>query len=156
MLIYRVSETASYILIIFLAFGGFSIAAYINHHKKNIKEALVCPLKANCDTVIHSDYSKFLGIPVEILGMIYYGLIAVNYGLIVAFPGLETLASTLLVMTLCAFVFSIYLTLIQAFAIKNWCTWCLISASICVAIFSIASVHSPLFSALFSNILLTL
>ncbi|MDP3696963.1 MAG: vitamin K epoxide reductase family protein [Candidatus Taylorbacteria bacterium] len=152
------SQISAYVLIIFLAFGGFLIALYIRHHKKNIQEALICPLKANCDTVIHSDYSKFLGIPVEILGTIYYIFIAVGYGLIVIFPtlGLPLIASGLMFATVCAFTFSIYLTLIQAFILKNWCTWCLISAVICVAIFAIDASTSPLFSALFSNFYISL
>jgi len=152
------SQTSAYVLIIFLAFGGFLIARYIRHHKKNVEEALVCPLRANCDMVIHSDYSKFLGIPIEALGMVYYSLLAVSYGLLVIFPVLNQplVASSLLFATVCAFVFSIYLTLIQAFVIKNWCTWCLISATICGAVFAIDASTSPLFSALFSSIFLSL
>lgn len=147
-----------YVIIIFLGFGGFLIASYIRHHKKNIQEALICPLKANCDAVIHSDYSKFLGMPVENLGMAYYVLIAVGYGLIIIFPSLESplVASGLMFATVCAFAFSIYLTLIQAFALRNWCTWCLISAGICVAIFALAAANSPLFSGLFSVMILGL
>ena len=125
------------VIIIFLAFVGYLIAAYIRHHKKNSKEKLVCPLKANCDEVIHSDYSKFLGISVEILGMFYYGLIAVAYGLFVVFPITETTVTVFLIhsASAAAFLFSFYLILVQAFAIKNWCTWCLISASISASIF---------------------
>lgn len=150
------SQTSSYVLIIFLAFGGFLIARYIRHHKKNSKESLICPLKANCDTVIHSDYSKLLGIPIEVLGMIYYASLAVVYGLIIIFPGLGTpmFVSSLLFATVCAFVFSIYLTMVQAFILKNWCTWCIISATICASIFALDAVNSPLFSGLFSNIFL--
>ena len=152
------SQNAIYTLIIFLAFGGFLIATYIRHHKKNVKEALVCPLKANCDTVIHSDYSKFLGIPLEILGMVYYGVLAISYGLIVIFPGFGTplVASGLMFASVCAFAFSIYLTLLQAFVLKNWCTWCIISACICASIFALDAVNSPLFSGLFSSVILGL
>lgn len=151
------SQTSAYVLIIFLAFGGFLIARYIRHHKKNVQEALVCPLKANCDTVIHSDYSQIFGIPVEILGMVYYCFVAVSYGAIVIFPflGLPLIASGLMLASVFAFVFSIYLTFVQAFILKNWCTWCLISAVICAAIFAIDASTSPLFSGLFSNILLS-
>src|SRR3989344_4608754 len=130
------SQGAAYTIIIFLAFIGFLIATYIRHHKKNVKEALICPLKANCDTVIHSDYSRFLGIPLEVLGMIYYGLLALSYGLLIVFPsfGIPLIVSGLMVASICAFLFSIYLTIVQAFVIKNWCTWCIISATICAAI----------------------
>ena len=137
-------------IIIFLAFGGFLIAFYLRHHKKNVKESLICPLKANCDTVIHSDYSKFLSIPLEILGMIYYGLLAISYGLLIVFPSLGTplIVSGLIFVSVCAFTFSVYLTFIQAFVLKNWCTWCIISACICATIFAIDVSNSPLFSAL--------
>ena len=150
------SQTSAYVLIIFLAFGGFLIARYIWHHKKNSQEALVCPLRANCDTVIHSDYSKLLGIPIEIIGMVYYGLLAVSYGFILIFPvlGQTIFVSCLLLASIMAFLFSIYLTLVQAFVIKNWCTWCLISASICATIFVLDVVTSPFFSAFFSNLFL--
>lgn len=150
------SQTSAYVLIIFLAFGGFLIARYIWHHKKNSQEALVCPLKTNCDTVIHSDFSKFLGIPIEIIGMIYYASLSVSYGFIIIFPALgQTIfVSFLLLASILAFIFSVYLTMVQAFVIKNWCTWCLISASICATIFVLDVVTSPLFSALFSNMIL--
>src|SRR3989338_6874072 len=140
MLIFRVSQSAAYTILIFLSFSGFLIANYIRHHKKNVKEVLVCPLKANCDTVIHSDYSKFLGVPVEILGILYYGLIAVSYGLFIVLPETAT-SSTLFFVhsaSALAFIFSIYLTLVQAFALKNWCTWCIVSAVISASIFLIS------------------
>src|SRR3989338_6852915 len=152
------TQLSYYVIIIFLGFGGFLIASYIRHHKKNVKEALVCPLKANCDSVIHSDYSRFMGMPVENLGMVYYVLIAVGYGLLIIFPSLELpiIASGLMFASICAFVFSIYLTLIQAFALKNWCTWCLISATIWATIFALAAYDSPFLAPLFSNIFLSL
>ena len=152
------SQTTTYVLVIFLSFGGFNIARYIRHHKKNVEEPLVCPLRANCDHVIHSDYSKFLGMPLEILGMVYYGLLAVSYGLIIIFSVFDPpiIDSILLFIVTCAFIFSLYLTLLQAFVIKNWCTWCLISFVICATIFILASSASPLYSALFSNIFLSL
>ena len=151
-------QIADFVIIIFLGFGGFLIASYIRHHKKNVKEALVCPLKANCDTVIHSDYSKFMGVPVEILGMVYYVSIAVSYGLSVIFPNIYVplFASGLLAATVFAFLFSIYLTLVQAFILKNWCTWCLISAGFCSIIFALSASDSPFLAPLFSSVILSL
>lgn len=126
-----------YTILIFAAFGGFLLAFYIRH-KKRTHETLICPLNSSCDAVIYSDYSKFLGIPVEILGLLYYGLIAVSYALFLAVPALALPIAIFgaLVLTAAAFMFSLYLTFIQAFAIKQWCTWCLISAGICTIIFA--------------------
>ena len=144
MLIFRVSQSAAYTILIFLSFSGFLIANYIRHHKKNVKEVLVCPLKANCDTVIHSDYSKFLGVPVEVLGMFYYGLTALSYGVFIVFPETATSVNLFLIhsISFLAFMFSIYLTFVQAFALKNWCTWCIVSASISASIFLISVYNS--------------
>jgi len=127
------------ILIIFAAFIGFLIVSYIAH-KKRAQEVLVCPIGSDCNAVIHSKYSNFLGIPLEFLGIIYYGVIAVGYGIILAYPeiSLPFLKFGLVTMTLLAFLFSLYLTFIQAFVIKEWCAWCLTSALICSVIFSLA------------------
>src|SRR3989344_2005836 len=129
----------SYIIIIFIAFSGFLLAAYIRH-KKVYKETLVCPLKANCDTVIFSDYSKFFGVPVELLGMAYYLMVAVAYGFFLSVPVdmPHFLLSGIFFATIAAFFFSLYLAYIQAFTLKQWCTWCLVSAGFCTVIFFLA------------------
>src|SRR3989338_1412986 len=133
----------SYVIIIFIAFAGFLLAAYIRH-KKVSKETLICPLRANCDTVIFSDYSKFFGIPVELLGMAYYLTIAVAYGVFVSVSAEmpQLLVFGVFSATVVAFLFSLYLTFVQAFALKQWCTLCLISASICTVIFGLAILAS--------------
>lgn len=127
------------IILIFAAFGGFLLAFYIRH-KKSSHEKMVCPLDSDCDAVIYSDYSKFFGIPVEIIGLFYYGAIAISYSLFLAFPHFAPplIVFAVLTLTIAAFLFSLYLTFIQAFAIKQWCAWCLMSAGICAVIFATA------------------
>lgn len=119
------------IFIALLATIGFILASYIRSHKKNEKP-LVCPLEGSCETVVHSEYSTLFGIPLELLGMIYYGLIAVSYIFIILFEYLVPgyVSTILLILSLIAFIFSLYLTAVQAFVIHHWCTWCLFSASI--------------------------
>lgn len=128
----------SYILIIFLAFGGFVLASYIHHKKSAKKEHFICPMKGHCSAVVNSDFSKFLGIPVELLGMVYYIATAIGYGLISAVPSLAWLTPILLVTSVLAFLFSVYLTFIQIFSLKTFCTWCLISAGLCTLIAALA------------------
>lgn len=128
----------AHIVSIFLAFGGFLLSAYI-FHKKRSGETMVCPLKANCDTVIYSDYGKFFYVPLELLGMGYYAFVALSYAAFVVAP---TLANPMTVFilsgfTIIAFLFSLYLTFIQAFTLKQWCTWCLCSAGISTLILGI-------------------
>lgn len=132
-------NTFLHIIVIFAAFGGFLLAFYIRH-KKQKRETMVCPLDSDCDAVIYSPYSKFFGIPVEILGLLYYGVVAIAYACFVVFPTLIVSPSlfTVLLVTTAALLFSLYLTFLQAFTIRQWCTWCLMSAGLCAIIFASA------------------
>src|SRR3989338_6949307 len=121
--------------IIFIAFSGFFLAAYLFHKKRRKHEPFICPLRANCSEVMHSDYSQFLGIPVEVLGLFYYALLALVHGLVLMQDSLRWLDSYLLLASSAALLFSLYLTAIQIVALKKFCTWCLLSATFCLAIF---------------------
>ncbi len=123
-------------LICILSFSGFFIARHI-HQKKKSPQPLVCPMRLNCHAVVHSDYSRFMGVPLEIFGMVYYILIALSY-LYLVFVSfhLSVLVTTILVvLSLGAFLFSIYLTLVQLLVLREGCFWCFISAFISVVIF---------------------
>ena len=126
-------------LIALCSLSGFSLALFI-HFKKKQPAPLVCPIGHSCDPVVHSDYSRFMGMPVEILGILYYFIILTSYFLFSMYPGLrtDTLELTLLSLSGAAFLFSVYLTAVQAFVLKEWCTWCLISATLCVIIFTLS------------------
>ncbi len=136
------------------SFLGFSVATYIYLHK-NKKKPLVCPLKSNCEKVIHSDYSKFFGVPVEILGMIYYFLVLlISLGSLL-FSGLihPSIFSFALGLTILAFLFSLYLTFIQLFVLREICIWCLTSAlaSTLIFIFSLSVYNYNLNQFLINN-----
>ena len=124
------------LLIILSAFSGFSIAVFI-YFKKKKSAPLVCPIGHSCDPVVHSDYSRFMCVPVEIMGACYYFGILASYSLLYMYPSMEaeTIKATLLVVSGIAFLFSAYLTAVQAFILKEWCTWCLFSAALCTIIF---------------------
>ncbi len=123
-------------IILLCALGGLSLAIFI-HFKKKQPESLLCPIGHSCDPVVHSDYSRFCCIPVELLGTLYYFLILVSYSLLFMYPAMKTesVEMVLLAVSGLAFLFSIYLTGVQAFILKEWCTWCLFSATLCAIIF---------------------
>ncbi|HXK35040.1 MAG TPA: vitamin K epoxide reductase family protein [Candidatus Paceibacterota bacterium] len=122
------------IILILLGLAGLSIAAYIRHTKL-YAEKLICPIGFDCNAVVKSDYSRFLGIPVELIGTGYYTLVAIGYflGLFQILP--PGFVFLLAVSSLIAFLFSLYLTAIQAFLLRQWCSWCLISAGLSTIIF---------------------
>ncbi|MDP3880588.1 MAG: vitamin K epoxide reductase family protein [bacterium] len=127
-----------YTIIAALAWAGFFVCVYI-HSKKTKNQPMLCYVGADCDKVVHSQYSKFFGIPLEYLGMIYYALLGFSYPAVLLFPSLAnpTFAFILFGLTVAAFLFSIYLIAIQAFALGEWCTWCLFSAGISTIIVTI-------------------
>lgn len=106
---------------------------------------MVCPAGTSCEEVVHSEFSKFLGIPLELIGLFYYGLIFTGYAAFLIFPGIIVLplpSFLFLVLSFSAFLFSAYLTFVQAFFLRQWCTWCLISAAISTFIFILAAYFS--------------
>lgn len=124
--------------IVFIAFGGFLLSLFLFHKKRRKSEPFVCPLHGKCSEVIHSDYSRFLGIHVEILGLAYYALVALGHGVVLGFPQtLGWLNLPLLIASSAAFLFSMYLTFIQVVALRKLCTWCLLSAMFCLLIFGV-------------------
>lgn len=114
-----------------LSLAGFSIAAVIAHHKA-AKKPLVCPLSTRCDLVTESAHSRFMGIHNEHLGLLYYALVAVLFVVSIFAPSLLGVFTPLALVALPAVgcMFSVYLTLLQAFVIRQWCMWCLGSAAV--------------------------
>lgn len=133
-----------HIILTIVGISGFSLANYIYRCKHKVKP-LVCPLRSNCDEVVRSKYSKLFGIPLEVLGMVYYGFVTVIHALMIFMPSLATNWELILglVASSAAFLFSIYLTSIQAFVLKEWCTWCLTSATFCLIIFVTTYLSAP-------------
>ncbi|OHA19450.1 MAG: hypothetical protein A3H13_00570 [Candidatus Taylorbacteria bacterium RIFCSPLOWO2_12_FULL_48_11] len=128
-----------YLVIIAAGVAGFFLSLHI-HRKKRAQERLVCPIGFDCDAVIHSKYSSFLGVPLEVGGMLYYAAISIVYILLLTIPDLFPNSTSLvaLVISGIALLFSIYLTGVQMFVIKQWCSWCLISAVLSAVIFAAA------------------
>lgn len=130
------------ILILFIGFAGILLALYLHHKKQEKKEAFICPLHGNCSDVIQSKFSKFMGVPVEWIGVFYYAAITIGYGLHISFSENGWLLLLLSVLSTSAFLFSVYLTFIQVVALRKVCTWCLLSAAFCTAIFSLTMISA--------------
>lgn len=126
-----------------LAIIGFAVAAYLRS-KKHKEHGVVCPFRTKCDTVIQSGHAKFMGVPVEMLGMLYYGVLAASYATLAFVPEAATplFLFVLLLATTGALFFSLYLVAIQAFVIRAWCAWCLLSAFVSLSIFALTLLTS--------------
>lgn len=125
-----------------LGICGLMVARHIYRHKNNNKNPLICPIRFDCHAVTHSNYSKLFGIPVEILGMIYYATIALAYFLFIftAEATRPSIIGFIIFLSFVAFLFSIYLIGVQIFILKKGCSWCIVSALICFFIFILSAV----------------
>jgi len=88
-----------------------------------------------CDTVRASSYAHLFGVPLPAFGVLMY----VSVALLVFAESLvsarlaELIRQAVAVIAGAAFLFSLYLTGIEAFVLHAWCTWCMISA-VCVTL----------------------
>jgi len=121
------------ILIGFIAgIVGLATAFYI-FYKKNKKAPLMCPRRSDCTSVVTGKYSTILGVPNDILGILYYAAFSIIFGILLA-----GFTMPLLLVKLIAGIgvlFTIYLIAVQAFVIRVWCVWCLVSAVCAVVLF---------------------
>lgn len=130
-----------YLAIIAFALWGIGITVRIYREKRK-GGPMVCPLGADCKEVVTSEFSSFLGIGLEIFGILYYLLILISYTILLLFPQIfnDFAMFVLTGFTIGAFLFSLYLTFVQAFYLKSWCTWCLISAGVSTTIFTLSTI----------------
>ena len=126
-----VPNKAVVILFIF-AILGFSDASFltIEHYQNRIPPCTT----AGCETVLTSTYSSMFGVPVALLGMIYYLVIAL--GLFAHIEGKhEPSLRAVLLLTVFGFLMSLWFVGAQAFLIHAWCLYCLGSATISTILF---------------------
>jgi thiol-disulfide isomerase/thioredoxin len=113
-----------------IAVLGIGVAAYLAYVEVNQVTA-VCGPVGHCNLVQSSAYARILGIPVAMLGIASYATALFLWFVQRLVPqGLAKAAAQLGLIALTVFgtLFSIYLTLVELFAIRAVCAWCLSSA----------------------------
>lgn len=95
--------------------------------------------------LINDKYSYFLDMPLDVLGMLYYGGLAIAYTAILAMPSIATPFFFFLIIsaTAAALIFSLYLIFIQAFNLRRWCGLCILSFELCAFLFMVATSINP-------------
>lgn len=118
-----------------LALIAFAIAAYLTYERHQGQNAL-CPIGGGgCETVAHSSYSKFGGIPVS-----YFGMLGALTVLVLCIRPELVLASLRFVVIGVGAAFSWYLTSLEATEIHAYCVWCLGSATVWSLLVVVAAV----------------
>jgi uncharacterized membrane protein len=103
------------------ALAGIAVAGYLTWVHFD-EAALVCVAGGGCETVQESEYAEIAGIPVALLGLVSYSIVA---ALVVwDAPTARLIAASLAVVGL---LFSLYLLALQLFVIDAVCLWCLVN-----------------------------
>lgn len=130
--------TSLAVIVLVIAVLGFADASYltVEHFKGTIPP---CSIVSGCETVLTSSYSAIFGIPVSLLGAIYYLIIAIG-----TFAYLDTKKTVVLkwalALTVFGLVMSLWFIFLQAFIVDAWCLYCLGSAATSIALFVMANV----------------
>ena len=111
--------------VLLVAFAGFLDATYLTA-KKFTGSTLNCYFFGGCDAVNASPYSNLFGQPLSLYGAVFYLLVLLTT--VYYLQTKNSNASKLLVfLTAFGFFFAIYTFSLQAFVIKAWCLYCVIS-----------------------------
>lgn len=105
---------------------GLADTLYLIYHKlKGTDVACLFFPKEWCRTVQYSPYSKTMGIPNSVAGFgMYVVILSLTWlyaGSLIPFWPIQTIVTF-------GFIFSMYFTYVQAFILKAFCTWCVVSA----------------------------
>lgn len=121
-----------------LAFAGLGIALYLAYVEIT-KVAAVCGPVGECNIVQSSLYAFIFGIPVAVLGSLFYlGILGVWLLLRLAGTSWAKWTPTMFLgLTTLGVLFSIYLTALELLVIKAVCAWCLGSAVVTTLLFLI-------------------
>lgn len=121
--------------------GVFSLIGFIDATYLSAEHFLglipPCTLLQGCEQVTTSAYSVILGVPVALLGAIFY--LAVMIGVLLYLQTQqEKIIASVVYASWAGLAAAVYFTYIQAFVIHAYCQYCLLSAVTSTLIFIVA------------------
>ncbi len=133
--------TSLVIILLVIALLGFADSVFLTiKHLQNVVPP--CSLTSGCEDVLTSSYSTLAGIPVALLGALYYLAVMIGLFIYIESENLNILKMALL-LTSIGFVFSVFFVFLQVFIIKSLCMYCLISALTSILLFAISTYIFP-------------
>jgi uncharacterized membrane protein len=124
-----------------LSWLAFGVAAYLAWHAVTSSSIAGCGVGSHngCDVVLNSSWSKWLGIPVAVLGLACYATLATLSVMLAIQSGVSRWITTAFVLmaTLAAGA-SLWFIALQIFAIGDFCLFCLTTDVLGIAIGALA------------------
>ena len=125
----------SYVAIVLLSLIGLADALYLTvEHVTG--QSVRCTIVAGCSEVLSSSYAVVAGIPLATVGAAAY--FSVFSLATLAVFGYRIAARLLFPLTALMVLVSLWLIYLQAFVIRAFCQFCLLSAAITIVLFVIA------------------
>ncbi len=123
-------------LIFIFSLLGLGVSAFLLY-EYSLNTPIICPLGGGCDIVRSSPYSRFLGISLPVLGIAFYLMVAS-----LSIARSQKLSSKIFfklqfLISAAGVGFGIYLTSLEAFVIKAYCFWCVLSFIISAVILTL-------------------
>ncbi|MCL5125327.1 MAG: vitamin K epoxide reductase family protein [Deltaproteobacteria bacterium] len=124
-------------IIFMLAIVGFLVAGYVLKGYL-AKTSVYCPAGGGCDVVRNSPYAWPLGVPVPAFGFLGYTIILVLSFLRTVKPKNDkVLLDGILGMAIFGTLFVTGFSIVEAFLIKRFCFWCVVSSVTMYTIFGL-------------------
>ena len=118
-----------------LAAGGAAIMGYLTYiHYANARSFCDISEKVSCDIVTTSIYSEIFGVPVSVLGLLYF---AVTLFIMIRLPAARAFRAVFF-LTAFAIAPSLYLTLAEILLIKSFCVLCESSKLLMVGLLAVS------------------
>ena len=112
-------------ILLVAAFAGMVDSTYVTLHSSQ-GFVIPCGFAGGCDQVLNSPYSKIFEIPISWLGLGFYVTVAATS--LFALFGFEKTLRLSFAAAVPAFAFSVYLVCVQAYVLRAFCDYCLLSA----------------------------
>jgi uncharacterized membrane protein len=119
-----------------VSFAGFLDSAYLTL-KHYLAFQVPCSITHGCEEVLGSSYADIFGIPVALLGVLYYLAVFVS---MVAFldKGRFVFLKAVIAFPFVGFFFTIWFVFVQAVVLQAFCLYCLLSAGLTSALFALS------------------
>jgi uncharacterized membrane protein len=142
-----VNSDRVWILLGLLAVAGVATSSYLTY-SHYADQATVCAGVGSCEFVQSSEYSKLAGVPVALLGLLFFvSLAGLSIARLARVPlALDWGKELAFAMTLGGVAFVTYLTYVELFVIDAICIWCVGTAVITVGTF-VASASGAVLAA---------
>lgn len=127
-------------LIFIFSLLGLAVSIFLAYEYS--QPTINCPVfGGGCDSVRLSNYSSLFGVSLPYWGILFYATLIVSCIIFTLKPFNYICLLGRLFLIAFGFVFGVYLTFLEAFVIKAFCMWCLISFGVSIALLIVGSLE---------------